>query len=54
MRDLGYDLGKHRSKGLSELPDVEFDAAVTMGCGDEWLWKMAQVPAYTEMAGAAA
>lgn len=34
MRELGYDLARHRSKGLDELPDVEFDAAVTMGCGD--------------------
>jgi arsenate reductase len=35
MRELGYDLEQHRSKGLWELPDVEFDVAVTMGCGDE-------------------
>jgi protein-tyrosine-phosphatase len=34
MQQRGYDLTSHRSKGLSELPDVEFDAAVTMGCGD--------------------
>jgi protein-tyrosine-phosphatase len=34
MRELGYDLKGHRSKGLWELPDVEFDVAVTMGCGD--------------------
>jgi protein-tyrosine-phosphatase len=34
MRELGYDLGRHRSKGLTELSDVEFDAVVTMGCGD--------------------
>jgi protein-tyrosine-phosphatase len=35
MRELGYDLTKHASKSLSDLPDVEFDLAVTMGCGDE-------------------
>jgi len=35
MRELGYDLTKHQSKGLSELSDMEFDVAVTMGCGDE-------------------
>jgi arsenate reductase len=35
MRELGYDLGQHRSKGLWELPTVEFDVAVTMGCGEE-------------------
>ena len=34
MAELGYDLTRHRSKSLAELPDVEFDAAVTMGCGD--------------------
>ena len=35
MQEVGYDLSQHRSKSLSELPNVEFDAAVTMGCGDE-------------------
>ena len=34
MRELNYDLATHTSKSLSDLPDVEFDAAVTMGCGD--------------------
>ncbi len=34
MRELGYDLTRHGSKSLGEVPDVEFDAAVTMGCGD--------------------
>jgi arsenate reductase len=34
MEELGYDLAAHESKSLAELPDVEFDAAVTMGCGD--------------------
>jgi protein-tyrosine-phosphatase len=35
MREIGYDLGCHRSKGLDELAGVEFDVAVTMGCGDQ-------------------
>ena len=35
MREKGYDLTTHHSKSLSDLADVEFDAAVTMGCGDE-------------------
>jgi arsenate reductase (thioredoxin) len=35
MRELGYDLAQHASKGLGDIPDVEYDAAVTMGCGDE-------------------
>ena len=34
MRELGYDLSTHQSKSLAELPKVEFDAVVTMGCGD--------------------
>src|SRR5438105_10588323 len=34
MREIGYDLGGHQSKGLDDLPDVDFDAVVTMGCGD--------------------
>lgn len=34
MREVGYDLTKHRSKSLSDLAAIEFDAAVTMGCGD--------------------
>ena len=34
MRELGYDLTSHQSKSLDDLPDVSFDAAVTMGCGD--------------------
>jgi arsenate reductase len=35
MRELGYDLTRHRSKSLSEVPNIEYDLAVTMGCGDE-------------------
>jgi protein-tyrosine-phosphatase len=35
MREIGYDLSTHRSKGLEALPEVEFDAVITMGCGDE-------------------
>ena len=34
MREKGCDLASHASKSLEDLPDVEFDAAVTMGCGD--------------------
>ena len=35
MQELGYDLTVHHSKGLADLPDVPFDVAVTMGCGDQ-------------------
>jgi protein-tyrosine-phosphatase len=34
MAELGYDLTTHTSKGLDEFNGREFDAAVTMGCGD--------------------
>jgi protein-tyrosine-phosphatase len=34
MREKGCDLSKHRSKSLDEVSDIEFDAVVTMGCGD--------------------
>ncbi len=35
MRELGYDLTTHSSKGLVDFNGQEFDAAITMGCGDE-------------------
>jgi arsenate reductase (thioredoxin) len=35
MKELGYDLTAHQSKGLDAFNGKEFDAAVTMGCGDE-------------------
>lgn len=35
MREIGYDLSKHQSKALSEIPDIEYDFVATMGCGDE-------------------
>lgn len=35
MRELGYDLTTHTSKGLSDFNEKEVDVAVTMGCGDE-------------------
>src|SRR5262249_48013319 len=34
MRERGYDLSQHQSKSLADLPATEFDAVVTMGCGD--------------------
>ena len=35
MAERDFDLATHSSKGLDDLPDVEFDYAITMGCGDE-------------------
>lgn len=37
MAELGYDMGAHASKSLDEI-DGEFDAVVTMGCGDRCPW----------------
>jgi protein-tyrosine-phosphatase len=34
-REVGYDLTTHTSKGLDSFNGQDFDAAVTMGCGDE-------------------
>jgi protein-tyrosine-phosphatase len=40
MLEVGYNLTQHRSKALAELANVDFDVAVTMGCGDEcpFIW----------------
>lgn len=35
MRELGYDLSTHASKGLEGFNGEQVDVAVTMGCGDE-------------------
>jgi protein-tyrosine-phosphatase len=34
MKEAGYDLSTHESKALSDVPAIEYDAVVTMGCGD--------------------
>jgi protein-tyrosine-phosphatase len=35
MKERGYDLTTHGSKGLDEFNGKHVDVAVTMGCGDE-------------------
>jgi arsenate reductase len=37
MAEVGYDLSSHASKSLDEI-EGEFDAVVTMGCGDSCPW----------------
>ena len=37
MAELGYDLLSHASKSLDEITG-EFDAVITMGCGDNCPW----------------
>ncbi len=34
MKELGYDLSLHPSKSLDEIPNANYDAVITMGCGD--------------------
>jgi protein-tyrosine-phosphatase len=34
MAEIGYDLSKHASKSLDEIPGAEYDFVATMGCGD--------------------
>ncbi len=38
MQELGYDLRKHESKSLQEIPSIKYDYVITMGCGDECPW----------------
>lgn len=45
MKELDYDLSKHGSKSLDQLPKVEFDLVATMGCGDACPWIPAKVRA---------
>lgn len=35
MQDVGYNLNQHQSTSLDDIPDIEYDLAITMGCGDE-------------------
>ncbi len=35
MKELDYDLTTHQSKSLDKIPQIKYDYAITMGCGDE-------------------
>ncbi len=35
MTEVGYDLNRHQSFGLDKIPQIRYDYAITMGCGDE-------------------
>lgn len=35
MAELGYDLNAHTSKPLDQVPQKDYAAVITMGCGDE-------------------
>ena len=38
MDELGYDVRTHTSKSLDAIVGMDFDAVVTMGCGDSCPW----------------
>lgn len=42
MAELGYDLVQHRSLPLDSVAG-EFDAVITMGCGDQCPWLPARI-----------
>ena len=42
MSELGYDLSVHDSKSLDQV-EGDFDAVVTMGCGDSCPWVPAKL-----------
>jgi len=42
MAERGYDLSMHASKSLDEIGDGEWDAVITMGCGDNCPWVAAK------------
>ncbi len=42
MSELDYDLTTHASKSLDEI-EGEFDAVITMGCGDNCPWVPAKL-----------
>lgn len=35
MKKKGIDLTRHQSKSLSDLPQIQWDYVITMGCGDQ-------------------
>jgi protein-tyrosine-phosphatase len=42
MRERGYDLARHRSKSLDDVPQGPYEYVVTMGCGDACPWIAAE------------
>jgi protein-tyrosine-phosphatase len=43
MKELGYDLSKHKSKSLKDVERfAPFDAVISMGCGDACPWMPAK------------
>lgn len=43
MKEIGYDLTRHRSKSLDQIKHfAPFDVVITMGCGDACPWMPAK------------
>ena len=42
MKELSYDLSSHDSKSLDQIPQIKYDYAITMGCGDECPFVLAE------------
>ncbi len=38
MKEISYDLTTHHSKSLDDIPQVQFDYVVSMGCGEKCPW----------------
>jgi protein-tyrosine-phosphatase len=34
MKEINYDLTRHSSKSLAEIPQEQYEYVITMGCGD--------------------
>ena len=34
MKEIGYDLAIHQSKSLGDIPQIQYDYLVGMGCGE--------------------
>ncbi|HPF74349.1 MAG: arsenate reductase ArsC [Rhodanobacteraceae bacterium] len=43
MAELDIDLAGHRSQPLSDVDGIDFDAVITMGCGDNCPWVPARL-----------
>jgi protein-tyrosine-phosphatase len=35
MAECDYDMSKHKSKSANELPEIEYEYVIFMGCGDQ-------------------
>ena len=43
MRQRGYDLTKHNSKSLDDIPPIEYEYVISMGCGEDCPYVPAKV-----------